>query len=285
MEQKQCYGQEARLAPTDAVVQILLYCLAYFADKYKIQLHEFMYMSNHEHLEFTDPLANRPLFLGSLHSLCARAINAEYGDTDALWSVKPYTAPVLQDGESRLERCYYLLLNAVAAGLVRYAWDWPGATSWGLEYGKPIVIRRPEKFFSDDMPEQVELVLTRPPDVREDLDDRQLRALIREEVRHRQGDIAAEMRQAGRTFLGVKRVLRCPRRAAPRDRPVFGFHPEVAAKDKNLRVAALARNAVFRAEHAATRERRRGGDFTAVYPYGTYLARVRDNAPCHGPDP
>ena len=42
---------------------------------------------------------------------------------------------------------------------------------------------------------------------------------------------------------------------------------------------------VFRAEHEATRERRKGGDHTAVYPYGTYLARVRDNAPCHGPDP
>jgi putative transposase len=284
MEQKQCYGQELRLVPTPAVVQILLYGLAYFADKYKILLHEFMYMSNHEHLEFTDPLANRPLFLGSLHSLCARAINAEFGDKDALWSVRPYSAPVLQDPESRLERCVYMLVNAVKAELVRYAWEWPGASSWGLEYGKPITIRRPERFFSKDMPEEVQIVLHRPPGVRDDLDDRELRSSIREEVRRRQGDIAAEVRAAGRTFLGVKRVLRCSRRAVPKARPLFGMHPEVAAGDKELRIAALARNAIFRAEYELTRERRRSGDYTAIYPYGTYLARVRENAPCHGPD-
>ena len=202
MQQRRCLRREFRLRPDRLVVQIILYSLAYTANKYGVVLHEFIAMANHTHVTATDPRANRPAFLQLFHSLVARAVNAAFGEWDALWSAQPYSAPRLLEPDDILRKLVYVLANPVAAGLVRYCKDWAGPTSWNMEYGVPVKIARPPVFFSDKMPEEVELVIHRPPGLRPDLDDRELRALVRERARDEERKIMGKMLEAGRTSLG-----------------------------------------------------------------------------------
>lgn len=284
MATKRCVGQEYRLRPDNIVVQIVLYVIGYFVLRYGIDLHEFCVLSNHEHAELTDPQGKRPLFFQQTRALIARAVNAAFGDVDKVYSGQPHSEPVLLDAPTRVEKCLYVLLNPVRHQLVRYAWDWP-ISSYGLEYDVEYEIPRPKIFFSKRMPETVKLVLRRPPGVRPDLDDRQLRSWIRHEAKRRQGDIAAKLRAEGRSFLGLHRVLRMSRRSHPRDRRIRnGFAPRVAGRDPAARQAHLQRLEKFEQDHEAARLAWLAGDRTHVFPHGTWLARVRYGLPCHPPD-
>ena len=284
MKQKRCYNRELRLRPDRIVVQIILYALAYTAQKYSIVLHEFCVLGNHDHLIFSDPKADRPAFIGLFHSLVTRAVNNAFGEWDSLWSSQPYSAPRMLSPADMLRKIVYVLLNPVAAKLVRYAWEWGGPSSWGLEYGVPLPIKRPAAFFSDDMPEVVELVIHRPPGLRPDLSDRDLRAFIREETKRQQGDLVAKILAQGGSFLGMQRVLKQPRH----DRPSssgghFTIRPTVIAGDRQKRIDALAEEAAFRAEHERCRQAFITGDRNVVFPYGTYLMRVRIGCACASP--
>lgn len=274
MAQKQCHGQQFRLRPDCAVRQIILYVLGYCAEKYDMVLHEFLVMSNHDHIVATDPERNRPKFIGLYHSLVTRAVNTVFGDTDSLWSSRRHSAPRLLEGDDVFRRCVYTLLNPVKVLLVRYAWDWEGVTSWGLEYDVPTTIKRPKWLFSKDMPEEVTLVLRRPKAVRPELDDRELRQKIRAEVKRQQGDIAAEARQAGKSFVGMRRVLRQPRTNTPYTRDIRkGIRPNIASRSKAARIEALQDLQRFLADHAAAVKAEQAG-VDATYPYGSYRAKL-----------
>jgi len=276
MAQKRTIRGEFRLRPDRVVVWIYLYCLAYFAQEFGILLHEFVVMPNHDHPLFTDPQGNRPEFIKQLHSLVARAINRSFGDFDQLWSGQRHSAPVLLTAEDILRKCIYVLLNPVKAGLVRYAWGWEGVTSWHMEYGKPIIIKRPGFFFSKDMPEEVELVIHRPEGLYPGLSDAEARRRLREEVQKEQGDIIAEFRDEGRTFMGMGRVLRQPRHMSPRTRPELGgIRPHFASRSKWHRIEAARDLKRFWAEHKEARLTFESGEHEVEFPPGTYLMKQR----------
>jgi putative transposase len=284
MKQKRCLRREFRLRPDRLVVQIILYTLAYTANKYGILLHDFCVLSNHDHIAATDPEAKRPRFTQLFHSLVARAINATFGEWDALWSTQPYSAPRLLEPDDVLRKLVYVLANPVAAGLVRYCKDWAGPTSWNMEYGVPIKIARPPVFFSKKMPEEVELVIHRPPGLRPDLGDRELRALVRERARAKEREIIGKMAESGRTFMGMARVLKQGRHDTPSTPDERGgIRPTVAGRSKWARIEALQQNARFLVEHEAARRAFVAGSRDVVFPYGTYLMRVRYGCACASP--
>ena len=64
---RRCTRRQFLLRPDPDTCQILEYCLAYCAAKYRIELHEFVVMSNHYHLVLSDPLGNRPDFFRDLN--------------------------------------------------------------------------------------------------------------------------------------------------------------------------------------------------------------------------
>jgi putative transposase len=232
----------------------------------------------------TDPDAKRPAFLQLFHSLVARAINAAFGEWDALWSGQPYSAPRLLEPDDVLRKLVYTLANTVAAGLVRYCKDWAGPTSWNMEYGVPIKITRPPGFFSKKMPEEVELVIHRPAGLRPDLSDRELRALVRERAHDKEREIIGKMAESGGTFMGMARVLKQDRHHTP-SRPDTrgGIRPTVAGRSKWARIEALQQDALFLEAHEAARLAFAAGDRDVVFPHGTYLMRVRFGCACASP--
>jgi hypothetical protein len=276
MAQKRCYRGEFRLRPDADTQQAYLFALGYCQDKYKVLLHDFIVASNHDHNLMTDPDEVGPLFIGLVHSLVARSLNRRHRESDKLWSGQRHSAPRLLDTATVLEKNSYVLTNAVKHGLVRYAWDWPGVTSWYMEYGVPKTIKRPDFFFSEGMPEEVQVTITRPPGLFPELNDREARAKVREHARAEQSRLLGEFKKQGRTFLGPRRVLRQSRHDAPKKGPKLGgIRPHVATRDAELRAKALKELKDFWRDHEAARLAFREGHRDVEFPPGTYLMKKR----------
>lgn len=284
--EKLAIDRQARFRPDREVVQRILYVMGVWASRCNIELHEFCFLPERELIECSDPDGDRTKFFQQMRAFIARSLNRHFGEQDKVYSGKAGTEPELLDGETVLDKCIDKLVAPVEHEFVRYAWDWP-CSSWGLEYDVPLTIPRPTSFFrSKKWPDSVEIVLRRPQDVRPDLDSRQLRAEIRAEARRRQGDIVARMKSEGRSVLGLERVRKLHRR----DRPPRCRGPRNREAIANGRsdVAVARAKAIysdFVVAHERARQLRVRGSTRARFPYGTYVARVVYNLPCHGSDP
>ena len=73
---RRCIDRRYLLKPSPIVDQILLYALAVAAALYGIDVHGFVFLSNHHHLVLTDRLGLLPRFTHWFHSIVARFLNA-----------------------------------------------------------------------------------------------------------------------------------------------------------------------------------------------------------------
>jgi putative transposase len=283
MATKRCIRGEFLLRPDPEAVQTYLFVLGYAQQKYGILLHDFVALSNHDHPVYTDPKTKGPQFIQMLHSLVARALNCNRGEWDSFWSGQRHGALRLLETKDVEKRCIYALTNPVKDGLVRYAWDWEGVTSWHMEYGVPIIVKKPDFFFSKEMPDEVQVVITRPEGLHPGMTDREARGELRRNAKAEQGDLIAEFKGKGGTFMGMKRVLRQPRHAAPNGHlERRGIRPHIASRSKWARIEALRDLKTFWAEHETARQALLAGE-DAVFPHGTYLMRVRFNCKVRPP--
>jgi putative transposase len=130
----------------------------------------------------------------------------------------------------------YTLANPVKARLVDRATDWEGASSVDMVFGRARRISRPKKFFRKSMPDEVELVLTRPKGFR-DLSDAEVRELVREDVARREAEHAREGRA-----MGMKRVRAQDWRSSPETVEEPGQLRPTVAGSKWAKVEALRRS-------------------------------------------
>lgn len=276
MGTRRCSERRFFLRPDSSTDQIFLYCLARAARITGVALHEFQVLSNHYHVVLSDVHGNRPEFFRELNQLVARAVNARWGRWEQFFAPGSYNGVTLIDGAVIEEECLYTLCNVVDAGLVKLPEYWDGVCSWGMEYGKPLTIRRPDGFFRDGMPEEETLVLTRPSALYPGLSDDEARARVREKARERAHAIAKEARDAGGGFMGMRRVRKQPHDASPSTpEPRRGLRPTVAGKDRELRVSALLRYKSFLAAYRSALHDFEAGERDAIFPVGTYLMARR----------
>jgi putative transposase len=85
MMTRRCTQRQLLLTPSLEVVQLCLYALGYAQHKHRIELHCFVFLSNHEHLQLTDRLGNRAEFARDLDRLIAKSVNAHLGRFENLW--------------------------------------------------------------------------------------------------------------------------------------------------------------------------------------------------------
>jgi putative transposase len=285
------------LNPCLAVNQMVLYCFAYAAQKYGVDLHSLVAMGNHVHDTVTDVQATLPRFCQWAHTHIARGLNSWMGRFGCFWDgTRSYNACLLgvkgevdplYYAEDALEAMVYGALNPVAAGLVKHARDWPGINSVKWHIGEPIEVARPGFFFDPEgaLPETVTFAFTKPPGFA-DLDDDAFDRLFRERVRDGELELRREMKAAGRSFAGVEKVLQQSRLEGPKTvAPRFEIEPQVASNDEGRRVSMLMLIAAFRYAYAYAREAWISGDEEVVFPAGTYKLRIETPARCRGPDP
>ncbi len=281
---RRCSERRFFLRPSKKTTAIFRYVLAVVAARYDILIHAFCVLSNHFHVVLTDPHARLPEFHRDLDALVARAVNCSLGRWETFWDPDSYSAVRLEGPGAILEKMVYVLANPVAAGLVRHATDWPGLWSDpDLIEGEALTVERPKEFFRADgpLPTLAHLQLHPPPGFESDPSLVQTLRRLLQEAEHR---AAAEMGEAGRSFLGIARVLAQNPSARPASgEPRRALSPRVACKNKWKRIEALLRLAEFGRAYRHALDAWRAGARDALFPPGTWLMRVQHRVCCAAP--
>lgn len=264
------------LRPDAAVRQLYVYCLATTAARHGIRVHAVTIMSTHEHLIVTDTKGRLPLFLQELHRLVALGIKVLRKWEGAIWDHERPSVVRLRTPQAVLEKLAYVMGNPVAAGLVRYAKDWPGLRTLPRDLGRVrLTARRPSCYFdahNATWPTEAVLSLALP-----DLDgmsgDRvrqTVEALLRELEHRARHDVQAN----GWNVLGSDRCAKAsPFRRARGWEPLRGRNPSFAVGrgQREAFFEAVAAARAFRIAYRQALERWRSGWREAVFPRGTWL--------------
>ncbi|HVV82236.1 MAG TPA: hypothetical protein VHE35_04125 [Kofleriaceae bacterium] len=271
MVTRRCTQRQFVLRPDPEVNQIFLYVLGLAAARTGVELCQATLLSNHDHLVTHDREGTRVEFYQYLHQLVARSVNALRGRFENLWSTEQTSVVRLVEAGDVVDKIVYAATNPVTAGLVARVHHWPGVnTLRALLDKKPIVVKRPRRFFTEDMPEEVTLTFSLPPELG---DTEALLARIRARVAEVEEAAAARRARTGARVLGRRAVRKQSWRDGPRTRERrFNLSPRVACRSKWARIEALQRNRDFVAAYLDARARWRAGR-PAIFPFGTYWLR------------
>jgi len=280
---RRCTQGMMLLAPNSRLNKALRYCVAVVAAETGVSVHGCTVMSNHWHAVITDIHARLPEFTAGVHRLMALCVNALRNRKESLWSsAKPsYVRP--ETPEDALSKLIYSLANPVAAQLVNTAREWRGFSTAAEPYGKIITVKRADLFFSKNgiMPESVQLELKPIPGF-DHLTGAMFGRLVRRRLRHRERELGEERRRLNRPVLGPVACSEVDPFSSSRHEPPAGaLSPRIAALDRSIRIAALARIRQFVLHYRAARARWCGGDRDVTFPAGTYWLRRHANVRCH----
>jgi putative transposase len=273
MVTRRCTQRQYLLRPDPATNNAFVYCLAVAAQRYEIDIIDFVQMSNHLHDAFYDRHGNAPAFYEHFHKLLAKCMNALRGRWENLFSSEHVCVVRLETREALVDKLVYIATNPVKDGLVERVDQWPGASGYrALLSGEPLRATRPTHFFAEDgtMPEEVTLHLSIPPELG---DREEILAEVRARVAAVEEEEARKRAQTGRRVLGCYAVLRQSWRESPNSRePRRNLRPTIAARNLWARLEAIQRKREFTAAHRTARLALLAGN-PIPFPHGTYWHR------------
>jgi len=273
---KRCNERRMYLTPgekPEVIAGLVGYCLAYCARRYGMQIHAAVFMSNHYHIDLTDPHGKLVEFKRLLNSMIARALNARRSRFGGFWDRDAACDTHRPNDEETFMDLVYTIVNPVSAGLVKHADIWPGFTTAGWRFGEERRFRRPSWFFDPkEMRDTESLTLVRPP-VFKDLSDAVLYARLEAEVRRRELDVQQAVRRSDGRFVGLVKLARQHWDSVARSfEERFHVTPKVAASSPWKRLAQLNRDRDWERQYAEARARLRKG-LDAVFPAWVYQLR------------
>ncbi len=268
------------LRPDAAITQLIVYALAVSASRYGLQVHAICAMSTHIHLVVTDSKGVLPRFLHDFHRLIALGTKILRSWEGPVWDHEPTSVVRLMTRASVVEKIAYTLANPVAAGLVRFAHEWPGAKVLAAEIGRAeLRAKRPDVYFDPSnsaWPEVATILLTCPPDIKEE-DTEEFRRTVAVELERQEKAARAEVQRRGIPFLGARRAARVPpHERASRFEALHDVNPTFAVgrgnKDALHRAVATVRG--FRLAYRSALKQWCAGVRSVVFPEGTWWMRV-----------
>lgn len=273
---RRCTGRRFLLSPSAEVNALLLYCLAEASRTYGIEVHAFVFMSNHYHLVVSETSSEvrLPEFMSWLNRQTAVLINDLRERSENLWASGTYSAVVLADEAAVLDKIVYTICNPVAAGLVESPRAWPGLRSLpdtmargGFEAERP-------SYFRKTRPQTARLKLTRPPCFR-GVSKENFRKLVARQVRHRLAAIYDQRALDGKSgFIGPRNIANQNPEAQPtKPEPKAQQTPSLACKNRARRLKIIDGLKTFHSSHRLSLESWRQGDREVVFPAGTYKMR------------
>jgi putative transposase len=282
---RRCIQRQFLLTPSKRIVnEIVLFCLAHSAGKYKIKVHAAMFLSNHFHLVVTDTEGRLPQFMHWMDLYIAKCVNAFRGRWGALFEPESYSGVDLIEDDDVLDNMIYTLINPVQAGLVRWGVEWPGFRSRPEDIGEcEYVVKRPEIFFSPkgSIPKEARLTFVKPEKFSH-MSDADFRKFFRAKYRFLEESLQDKFDAEGREFLGQRKIRdQNPYESATSWEEKRGLDPRIAAKRKWPRIAAINDLRNFRKEYGEALERYRAGEHDVIFPAGTYWMRVHFGVRCY----
>lgn len=116
------------LKPTRELVKIVIGVLAKAQELYGVDLHAFVFLSNHYHLLLSVVDARQlARFMNYVNSNLAREAGRIQGWSGKFWARRYQAIVVSQEEAAQLGRIRYLLSHGCKEGLVGRPQDWPGA--------------------------------------------------------------------------------------------------------------------------------------------------------------
>jgi REP element-mobilizing transposase RayT len=272
-------GDKFLLRPSKLINWLILSVLARALSLFEIQLHGFVFMSNHVHLLLSAANANLiSRFLSHLKGNLARGIKLHTGHDANVWQGRCRIIPVLDDAAA-VDRLRYIIAHGAKEHLVGSSHEWPGVHCVRALTGEESLVgtwidqaaayedsRRAVPLGPASYEETLPIELAPIPCwaglTREEYQAR-CRALAEEE--------AAKAAADGVPPLGVDAILA----ADPGDKPATV--KKTAARpchttDDTLREAYVARRKLFLAAYRAAAEELNAGR-EAVFPPGCFPPR------------
>ena len=277
------------------------YLLAYYANKYEIDVGAANYYSNHNHGVMADRHGNLPDFQRDHNALLARYVRFLRRSKGAVWEPGTGTRVALTSPEAILERIVYTIMQQVKDGVVRKVHQWDGLVTRPESLLEPQIFHKDEAFWRTEdeggaMPDTVVLQAQPMPGLIDVLGERYLDIIVE---RCRQ----TTARMVDRPVLGRKAVRKIswqyipskqksvPKRMIRQGadgtalvvrtepiRPRFTFRSRAEFQE------LAGRHKRFLRDYRERRKRWLAGDTTSPWPYGTFYMSRRLGAPQATPD-
>ncbi len=118
MSTRRCTQRQLLLRPDKNTNQTVAYCVGLAAERYQIELHGLMVMSNTVVINYRDVDGTDPEFRQYLFALLARSMNVVRSRWEAFWSSDEPSVMTLIDGGAQLDMLVYYITDSVRQGLV-----------------------------------------------------------------------------------------------------------------------------------------------------------------------
>ena len=116
------------LRPSPILTELTLGVLARAARLYPVEIHGYVFLSNHFHLLLTVESAQRlAAFMNYLNSNLAREAGRQIRWREKFWGRRYQAILVTAEEAAQVDRLRYLLAHGTKEGLVASPLDWPGA--------------------------------------------------------------------------------------------------------------------------------------------------------------
>lgn len=116
------------LRPSAMLSEIILGVLGRAQRMYQMEIHAFVFLSNHYHLLVTAQSASQlARFMGYVNSNLAREAGRLHGWQQKFWGRRYQAIVVSGEERAQIARLEYLLAHGAKEGLVRSPKEWPGA--------------------------------------------------------------------------------------------------------------------------------------------------------------
>jgi REP element-mobilizing transposase RayT len=128
------------LKPTDELNSIVIGILARAQRLYPVEIHAFVFLSNHYHLLLSvDSALELAQFMNYLNSNLAREAGRIYGWSEKFWGRRYQAIVITLEEAAQVDRLRYLLSHGCKEGLVARPEEWPGAQCVNaLTEGQPL---------------------------------------------------------------------------------------------------------------------------------------------------
>ena len=285
------------LKPSDELKSIIIGVLARAQRLYPVELHAFVFLSNHYHLLLSvDDAPRLARFMNFLNSNLAREAGRLHGWREKFWGRRYQAIVISQEEAAQIDRLRYLLSHGCKEGLVARPREWPGAHCVeALLEGLPLrglwfdrtqeyaARARREEFdrFAYASPETVRL---EPVPCWQHLPEERLRSRVAELVLQIETETADRHAKKETRPLGIIAVLA----QNPHDKPLRSkkaLAPAFHAASKAARRELVEAYRWFVGAYREAAEKLRQGDFKVGFPAGSFpprlpvVVRIPDLAP------
>ncbi len=269
------------LRPDDALTNLVLFLLAVLAPLFDVEIHAATVLSSHFHLVVSVEDQRISDFFRDFNSFLAKGVNVlRRARRGIVWEPGDLNIVELKTTDAMVFEIAYAIVNPVAAGLCWRPEDWPGLSIQLQELGRRVLRGARPTFFFDASAwdANASLQVTLPAQLLAELGEDEARRRIAAEVERQVAAAHADIRARYGKVLGpvAARNVRPFQRAKTWE--TFGvIHPHFATGPGRVaeRVEAAEQLVAFLEDYRACWRRYRAGELDVVFPYGTYLMRVR----------